>query len=297
MDTLGTFPKTKSAIQQETFSEDRKWTWQGPYQSLQEHRRASRPCLPTTWSRYTVYWLTPWPRKNFDSALRYSKKYSSCPDLGVKHFKMTAYDPLTNDQVVRFPKTIIARLGQGHSFAEHHTDCDKYVQLLTYSYSAPVQEPTDTTQLKCVLSRQAPGLTTSNTSSALADARRELFHLESFWTQFPHQLDVLATHVDAKNCDYPGWLQSQHWLNCPTHNAVSPWTRGVCWQTTSTNDCVSTNSKHTAHQITANKPKFVKCNNHNSAYCQSGWERHLQFQLHVESDACPPNLTRQWRNR
>lgn len=116
--------------------------------------------------------------------------------LGVKHLTITAYHQQTNGQVQRFNKKIAGRLL--HYFSEHQTDCDQYVQPLTYTYSVQAHRTTVTTPISLVLSYQPPGLTTLDPSSAFPDNMTQPPEPICFQNRFLRPLDFLCKQMDAR---------------------------------------------------------------------------------------------------
>lgn len=85
-----------------------------------------------------------------------SKRFATlCSAVETKLIATTEYHPHANRPVERFIKTLVALLK--HSFNQHQTNWDAYVQPLFYSYITKVHLVTNISSTTLVLSREPPG--------------------------------------------------------------------------------------------------------------------------------------------
>lgn len=114
--------------------------------------------------------------------------------LAVKQLTKTACLSHAKNQVKHMNRTFVARLG--HYVAEHQTDCDHYVQLLSYKYNGQVQLSIGTTPSIIVPSGQPPGPDTLNPASIIPKHLMELSEPVPFQNWILRQLDLLIEAVD-----------------------------------------------------------------------------------------------------
>lgn len=82
-----------------------------------------------------------------------SKRFTAlCAAVGTKLTTSTKHHPKANIQVIKFNKTLVARLQK--YFNDHQTSWSSYMQLLTYSYKTQIYCTTNTCMHSLLLSQE-----------------------------------------------------------------------------------------------------------------------------------------------
>ena len=108
--------------------------------------------------------------------------------LGVQNLYTTTYHTLTNGQVERFNRTILASLR--HYVSEHPKDWDLFSDALTYAYNTQALESTSVAPFELVLSRPPAPLAFEATPSIDSVSDEAQYHKK--WTTYAKALTSTA---------------------------------------------------------------------------------------------------------